>query len=927
MQVFNKNFNKLLSQFINGDVYENSLVSERYTPVLDVLEKYKDDDNAFLSFTGDVIPTSERRSDIDKKSSKIGINPRSPYDTPIGVYCYPIKAYWKNIESNRIHFPIVPSPHLYVFKAKNPERILVASEYTLDDYTKDFEKLDEIFSKLYDVGEIEDDLSMHSNYFDSLKPAQLFWTLTREIAHKIYDGGSVKSNRSVIWTQILRRFYDGVVDDKGWGFIHSNEPIQAVLWTKAQFDVVDYINRKDSDQNSYKLKPWREEDKTIPENKLEGYVRSLKAPIRDEKMLSYITKSYYASYLYAADILKYENVPNEMLKSIASKPRFAFLYANGVSLIGKDVPDIILKSVLSDSDASYNYAVDVLRSNGVPIPEEVLESIASDPKNAYKYAELLNGNVPDVILKSIASDSDTSFKYAAYILNGKDVPDEILKSISDSSNTSYNYASAILKWEDIPDSILEGMAKSSTTSRIYASNILKGNNVPDVILKGISKNPEESFKYASDTLEGKNVPDVILRSIASSGMHSIDYAKILKGVNVPAVILRGIPSAWSDTYIDGLENDKNLTGLLDYAKSFENPLYMTHYLVKTISKTPGGAFKFINDVLIPKGFTADILFNSHDRYHNFTYPKFAPATVAMVNNSEYAKYIAKKYFNWTNVPKVFEKILKHYDLNMVITGVPETITFKESFEFVENYNLLLDSFTPESYDMDRIYELFNQEYIQSTGKSWTKDKFLNRAKGWEFWGDENGFAATRRQQSGFIKLVGAAGSNKSKYKGFKELINKNLPVWGLVDATISNLLEKLNYRGPNMIERVVLNQLLKSGKMQSVLGDAKIEKLEGDKLTLTYPDIGTVEKYFMGSPEYWKHIKSSLIDKGMMSESLQFDDVYSEILEKYTKKKKKKVSPLRSKCQAKAKAKYEVWPSAYASGYVQKCVKRKGKMN
>ena len=899
MQVFNKNFNKLLSQFIAGDVCENSLVSERYTPVLDVLEKYKDDDNAFLSFTRDVIPTSERIADIDKKSSKIGINPGSTYDTPIGVYCYPIKAYWKNIESNRIHFA-GESPHLYVFKAKNPERILVASEYTIDDYTKDFEKLDEIFSKIYDIGEIEDDLSMrNSNYFDIDKPAQLFWTLTREIANKIYEGGSVKSNNPVIWTQILRRFYDGVVDDKGWGFIHSNEPIQAVLWTKAQFDVVDYINRKAPDQNSYKLKPWREEDKTISDDKLQKYVRALKAPIKDEKMLSYITKSFSASYLYATGILKFENVPNEMLKSIASKPSFAFLYANGVSLIGKDVPDIILKSVLSDSSASYDYAISVLRPNGVPIPEEVLESIASDPKNAYKYAELLNGNVPDVILKSI----------------------------SDSSNTSYSYASAILKWEDIPDSILEGMAKSSTASRMYASNILKGNNVPDVILKGISKNPEESFTYASDTLEGKNVPDVILRSIASSGMHSIDYAKILKGVNVPAVILRGIPSAWSDVYIDSLEYEKNLTGLLNYAKSFENPLYMTHYLVKTISKIPAGAFKFINDVLIPKGFTADKLFNSHYRYDNFTYPKFAPATVAMVNNSEYAKYIAKKYFNWTNVPKVFEKILKHYDLNMVITGVPKTITFKESFEFVENYNLLLDSFTPEPYDMDRIYELFNQEYIQSTGKSWTKDKFLNRAKGWEFWGDENGFVATRRQQSGFIKLVGAAGSNKSKYKGFKELINKNLPVWGLVDATISNLLEKLNYRGPNMIERVVLNQLLKSGKMQSVLGDAKIEKLEGDKLTLTYPDIGTVEKYFMGSPEYWKHIKSSLINKGMMSESLQFDDVYSEILEKYTKKKKKKVSPLRAKCQAKAKAKYEVWPSAYSSGYVQRCVKRKGKMN
>ena len=38
----------------------------------------------------------------------------------------------------------------------------------------------------------------------------------------------------------------------------------------------------------------------------------------------------------------------------------------------------------------------------------------------------------------------------------------------------------------------------------------------------------------------------------------------------------------------------------------------------------------------------------------------------------------------------------------------------------------------------------------------------------------------------------------------------------------------------------------------------------------------------------------------------------------------KKVSKTRAKCQAKAKRKYDVWPSAYASGYVQKCVNRGG---
>ena len=54
-----------------------------------------------------------------------------------------------------------------------------------------------------------------------------------------------------------------------------------------------------------------------------------------------------------------------------------------------------------------------------------------------------------------------------------------------------------------------------------------------------------------------------------------------------------------------------------------------------------------------------------------------------------------------------------------------------------------------------------------------------------------------------------------------------------------------------------------------------------------------------------------------------FDNLYALIIEKYKPKKKKK-SKLRSKCQSKAKSKYKVWPSAYASGYVQKCVKRGG---
>lgn len=40
-------------------------------------------------------------------------------------------------------------------------------------------------------------------------------------------------------------------------------------------------------------------------------------------------------------------------------------------------------------------------------------------------------------------------------------------------------------------------------------------------------------------------------------------------------------------------------------------------------------------------------------------------------------------------------------------------------------------------------------------------------------------------------------------------------------------------------------------------------------------------------------------------------------------------SPMKKKdaCYHKAKAKYDVFPSAYASGYIAKCRKRKGKIN
>ena len=175
--------------------------------------------------------------------------------------------------------------------------------------------------------------------------------------------------------------------------------------------------------------------------------------------------------------------------------------------------------------------------------------------------------------------------------------------------------------------------------------------------------------------------------------------------------------------------------------------------------------------------------------------------------------------------------------------------------FEERYSQLFQIVTENfQIDLDQAYELFSQEYLKTTGQTWSKDKFLSRARNWTFYGDDNGYVSVRKQNSGFVKLVGAAGNNKSKYLGFKQLIASGQPVWGMVSDDIKNMLLKMGFKMPNFIEKQFLKKLIDT----NVLGDAKFERFEKDGgVTITYPDVGTVTKYFVGSPSYWKKLYAS----------------------------------------------------------------------
>ena len=173
-------------------------------------------------------------------------------------------------------------------------------------------------------------------------------------------------------------------------------------------------------------------------------------------------------------------------------------------------------------------------------------------------------------------------------------------------------------------------------------------------------------------------------------------------------------------------------------------------------------------------------------------------------------------------------------------------------------------------DMTKAYDVFRKEYEESTGQSWSMDKFMQRAKNWQFFGDENGFVAVRPQRSGFVKLVGMAGDNKSKLRGIQQLQEQKLPVWGMVSKDIKDIAVRRGMREPNMIERAVLKKALNS----AALGDAEILGYTSDNgVRLRYPDIGEVTKYMIGSPEYYQKLRSAFGEQVKNKIGFQPDEV------------------------------------------------------
>ena len=246
-----------INERIYHDFGDEILSSTEY-----LLKKYdKDNPDLYISFTS-----------LDK----LGINPQSTYETPLGIYTYPLYEILEGVKKKTSTVPqmlkhrigsFVPfagdSPWVWIIEADRSKGEFIEDigdnfMYTHSDYEKDLEKLKNLyllfeFSVDYNSYESEkekifaDKIWQHKvdswgeeSRFSS--PGGYFWNVTRNMA-KLMG----KHNISVKWNKILRDDlgYIGVADKSGKGIIHPSEKVQAVFFSTKSFKIIEKVENTD----------------------------------------------------------------------------------------------------------------------------------------------------------------------------------------------------------------------------------------------------------------------------------------------------------------------------------------------------------------------------------------------------------------------------------------------------------------------------------------------------------------------------------------------------------------------------------------------------------------------------------------------------------------------------------------------------------
>lgn len=197
--------------------------------------------NLFVSFTS-----------VDK----LGINPQSKYQTPLGIYAYPgyyIKHKVKDKSMSLLPFA-GDSPYATIFKSRG--NIVNLADMPESDVISYYQKIAKYWSQVSgldwktSVDEVESIINSATDKatFKS-RPGGQFWYVTMQVAKMLANvnkppqnpAASIAYPHRVSWNTLFRAIGIAGCVDTGVGIIHTAEPYQAVFFDISAVDVVKRV--------------------------------------------------------------------------------------------------------------------------------------------------------------------------------------------------------------------------------------------------------------------------------------------------------------------------------------------------------------------------------------------------------------------------------------------------------------------------------------------------------------------------------------------------------------------------------------------------------------------------------------------------------------------------------------------------------------
>lgn len=308
--------------------------AQRKLNALEILEKHKDNPNAHISYT---------------TINKIGINPKSKFpDTPLGVYAYPLKQVWNDLESEGVsNVPFAASSAKYVFVLEEKSKPIVdVSDYKRSDLKRDMQKIsdtmsDETYEKSLAVTE-----TMLNTKLNKTKDPFLFLRIF------LYKSSGKHLAGPFMSKTLLELGYSGFSDRKGKGYIHSAEPVQSFFMSSRYYRVLEVIDLKSLD---FKDMDRRERTNFIKQNAKKMSDSELLDAIKDD-----------------IELLKYAGPPRtEVLKTVMGMKRDEIWKSKQTKPVENDNEFETSSSMYSPGEGFFdgNYVLKFYKK----LPEEFIE--------------------------------------------------------------------------------------------------------------------------------------------------------------------------------------------------------------------------------------------------------------------------------------------------------------------------------------------------------------------------------------------------------------------------------------------------------------------------------------------------------------------------------------------------------------------------